>query len=75
MDLFIDTYFTVSRQKGRSGDIAIIKKKAHDEGAWGCCVALCTPVDTHVPLCLLLCVVLTLAGQYSRRLAPSGHQP
>lgn len=47
MDLFVDTYFTISRNKGKSGDIATIKKKARDEGMKGLCIALCTPVDTY----------------------------
>ena len=47
MDLFVDTYFTVSKEKGKSGDIATIKKKARDEGCMGLCKALFTSVDTY----------------------------
>ncbi len=37
----------MSNEQGRSGDLAIIKKKAHDEGTAGFCIALCSPVDTY----------------------------
>ena len=46
MDLCCTTKFTVSSQKGKSGDLAIITKKA-PEGAGGICMALCTPADKY----------------------------
>jgi len=46
MDLCCTTRFTVSSTKGKSGDLAIITKKA-PEGGCGLCIALCTPADTY----------------------------
>ena len=46
MDLCCATKFSVSRNKGKSGDLAIISKKAPN-GCCETCVALCTPSDTY----------------------------
>jgi hypothetical protein len=46
MDLCCATKFSVSRNKGKSGDLAIISKKAPN-GCTETCVALCTPSDTY----------------------------
>jgi hypothetical protein len=46
MDLCCTTKFTVSRTKGKSGDLATITKKAPN-GCMETCVALCTPSDTY----------------------------
>ena len=47
MDLCIDTPFFISKVPGKAGDVALIKKKARDEGCMGLCTALCTTVDTY----------------------------
>ena len=46
MDLCCTTKFSVSSSKGKSGDLAVITKKA-PEGGCGLCVAMCTPADTY----------------------------
>lgn len=46
MDLCCATKFSVSRNKGKLGDLAIISKKAPN-GCMETCVALCTPSDTY----------------------------
>ena len=46
-DLCCSTPFTVSKEKGKAGDLAIIQKRARDPGCGGLCAALCSPADTY----------------------------
>lgn len=47
LDLCCDTDFKVSRNGGKTGDLAIITKKAREPGLKGLCCALCTENDTY----------------------------